>query len=704
MYPDVKLAGIDPLSHYIQHGVVDLRDPAAWFSTRYYLDTYQYDKGHKLGNFPSLLARDKIVELGGLAPVLPVSIAPTVQAAASATEQSSDDWAIDLVDQAMDKQFYASQLGGRSDVESYALHYLEEGWLQGLDPAPDFETSFYLAANADVSAAGINPFVHYLAEGRSEGRLGAQSQKIDVEAASSNNDDVRALISAEFSEEYYRSNNRDLPGDIRYLDHFVFEGWKQGRDPNPFFSVSGYLEMYPDVRASGMNPFQHFILAGRQEGRVAKQALGYRYEVIKNSVSITEKVAQYDKFVTKPRLSPPAKLQRLFGSFERSQGKKIYLSVSHDDYTKNFGGVQLVLMRESMKLAEAGWDHIHLFPSSPSPVVDADGDVGRVGILVNGAMFGHFKTSDVTQALAGGSAGASQVAASVHSLLGHNVVAITALIGSLKPARTWFWIHDYASLCAGFTLMRNDVQFCSAPELGSAACQVCSYQDLRAVQSQAHSDFMDALKPTVVAPSAAALKVWKNGGGTTAKEPVILPHGELVALRGVNHKRVPKARAIRVGFLGLPSIHKGWGAFRELALQFQGDDRYEFHHLGKNEQEGLPIKFTEVVVSLSDLDAMSCAVRDQEIDVALIWSLWPETFCITAYEAIVGGAAVLTPSYSGNVADMVTSVGFGDVIESEEVLFEIFKTGVVSKMRQKKPREVHELQFGSMTADLIEGL
>lgn len=48
--------------------------------------------------------------------------------------------------------------------------FLEEGWRLAVNPSPDFDTARYLAENPDVAAAGVNPLVHYLLHGMTEGR------------------------------------------------------------------------------------------------------------------------------------------------------------------------------------------------------------------------------------------------------------------------------------------------------------------------------------------------------------------------------------------------------------------------------------------------------------------------------------------------------------------------------------------------------
>lgn len=54
-------------------------------------------------------------------------------------------------------------------------------------------------------------------------------------------------------------------GDL--VAHYAKAGWREGRDPAPWFSATGYLERYPDVAAGGGDPFLHYLLMGAREGR-----------------------------------------------------------------------------------------------------------------------------------------------------------------------------------------------------------------------------------------------------------------------------------------------------------------------------------------------------------------------------------------------------------------------------------------------------
>lgn len=90
----------------------------------------------------------------------------------------------------------------------------------------------------------------------------------------------------EFDAEFYRLGKRfaDSQRDKELFLHFVISGWIDGLDPNPFFSVHAYLAHNEDVRASGMNPFVHFIKFGRAEGRTA--FLSSWQEDIKNPIPV----------------------------------------------------------------------------------------------------------------------------------------------------------------------------------------------------------------------------------------------------------------------------------------------------------------------------------------------------------------------------------------------------------------------------------
>ena len=78
------------------------------------------------------------------------------------------------------------------------------------------------------------------------------------------------------------------------------------------------------------------------------------------------------------------------------------------------------------------------------------------------------------------------------------------LAGVLRPAHAVFWLHDYAALCEGFNLLRNDVAYCGAPPVGSTACRICVYGAERAAYLAAMGRLFAAVGFHVLAPSRVA--------------------------------------------------------------------------------------------------------------------------------------------------------------------------------------------------------
>lgn len=86
--------------------------------------------------------------------------------------------------------------------------------------------------------------------------LGVRSAK-DVEAD---------VIAPYFDRVYYLDAYPDVRDQgVDPLRHFVSVGWKEGRDPCPWFSTRHYVDLHPDV--DGHNPFLHYVRYGRGERR-----------------------------------------------------------------------------------------------------------------------------------------------------------------------------------------------------------------------------------------------------------------------------------------------------------------------------------------------------------------------------------------------------------------------------------------------------
>ncbi len=116
--------------------------------------------------------------------------------------------------------------------------------------AAGFNAAYYMAANPDVAAAGIDPLTHYSGNGWKEGRN----------------------PSAFFNTAFYLAKNPDVAAaGIDPLMHYESVGWKEGREAGTGtaggFDTLTYLKLNTDVAAAGLNPLDHYMVTGVKEGR-----------------------------------------------------------------------------------------------------------------------------------------------------------------------------------------------------------------------------------------------------------------------------------------------------------------------------------------------------------------------------------------------------------------------------------------------------
>ena len=506
-------------------------------------------------------------------------------------------------------------------------------------------------------------------------------------------DDV-ATIAAAFDADFYRARNPDIEeAGLDPLQHFLNGGWREGRDPTPDFSVRAYLDANEDVALLGLNPFLHWLTHGRDEGRPLKLDLGFRHAILHRAVRLEDRIE-----LERGHDLPGGSAAKLNAAL-KSLGTRLFITVSHDAYVDRVGGVQLCIQREAAAAAQDGWSRLHLYPAIPALVTDFESVDPVVGLIVDGQKKGLFSAALVAEVLAK-RAPPAQVRFAVHSFLGHSIEAVSTVLEAAGARQGFLWLHDQSSLCAGYTLLRNDVAFCGAPPITSMACDVCIYGLRRRVQVAEHAAFLERFDVTVLSPSQAQLDLWRHGAPYRAAAQVH-PHAALVAAGAA---APVSAGPLKLAFLGFAADHKGWPIFESLARDFEGDGRYAFLHLGGGAPE--PGPWTTVAVSPDGKDgpAMIDAVRDLSIDVALILSICPETFSFTAHEAVAGGAAVVALADSGAVARLAADPALGRVARDEDDLRDMLGSGGIAALARGLRRpQLFDLAYSRVTADFLPG-
>ena len=507
-----------------------------------------------------------------------------------------------------------------------------------------------------------------------------------------------ALVADAMDPDWYRAMNPDVAAaGADPVDHFLRHGWREGRDPVAAFSVRDYLELYPDIAEAGINPFLHWLKAGKAEGRLPRREVG---RAARAAALLEPLQVRLDRAAARwPRVRPASRddLVRRLTALGPALSD-LHLTVSHDDAFRNVGGLQLCVQREHAAFARQGVTGLHLHPVDTWSTLRQDGG-GPLGLALGGEVLGIWSAGDLAAALALVLPADGRRSFALHSLLGHDPAAIEAVLRAGGFRRGVFWLHDFASLCAGVHLMRDDLADCGAPPPASAACGVCLYGPRRDLHAAGHRRLFEAFDLTVLSPSQSALDLWRRASDLGDVSARVLPHATL----GGPAKNVPASPApdgvLRVAFLGAPVPHKGWEVFCDLVQRFAGDPRYAFLQFGSQGAGYAGMGFVEASVSAATPHAMRDALAREGVDVALTWSLCAETFGFTALEAAAAGAAVLTGPDSGNIAAQVSAGLGGRVLADEAALVSAFETGeVLSLSRSARSADVRDLVFSELTA------
>ncbi|MCA8883422.1 MAG: glycosyltransferase [Rhodobacteraceae bacterium] len=259
---DVVKSGVDLFAHYMIDGWREGRDPCDWFSTRFYLEN---NADIRAANFNPFVHYIRSGRDEGR-PCRPEATSPEPKTFIEDIPHR------DLLEEQFDADYYLKKNKDVADQQVDPFeHYMEFGWREGRDPSPQFSTHFYLRNNADIRAAGLNPFLHYVLHGRKEKRPGRQvSHWTEIAGLRNLSAADRDALQAAFDGKFYLEEYADVAeGDADPFSHFMIYGWREGRDPSPYFSTQFYLDNNADIRSSGVNPFVHYILHGESEGRQA---------------------------------------------------------------------------------------------------------------------------------------------------------------------------------------------------------------------------------------------------------------------------------------------------------------------------------------------------------------------------------------------------------------------------------------------------
>ena len=346
------------------------------------------------------------------------------------------------------------------------------------------------------------------------------------------------------------------------------------------------------------------------------------------------------------------------------------LCFTRADYRQSASGIEKYLTEEVELLAGAGLSAVCVFLFRTRRSRKADAWLSRYwGVVAAGKWRGFIPAAKLADWLAawGGTAG-GLLEIQLHHVQDYPLDLLADFLAAV-PAPVRLYVHDYHAVCGQYNLLRNDREFCGPTAPSADKCAGCrSWND---AYYPAMRTFLESLRGRldVLAPSAAAARVFSGAYPEWAGQVRVVPHWRSAA----SASAAPGAAAgetLKIGFVGAPSAAKGWDVFVRLSQRSELRRMpIECFHFGQPASDGhSPVRNVPISFVRDGRGAMTAALRGAGVDVVVLWSLWPETYCYVLYECLQAGAMVLTHPDSGNVADKVRRSGVGLVLSDERAL------------------------------------
>ena len=291
----------------------------------------------------------------------------------------------------------------------------------------------------------------------------------------------------------------------------------------------------------------------------------------------------------------------------------------------------------------------------------------------------------------------------IHHLMNFPHAFFNALVK--WPGQKIFTIHDYYGVCPQYHLMNYEQTYCGVPE--AHECDRCAQKLFGTGYStiaEQRREFQRLVDSTAVllAPSHAALSVFRKAISVPDEKTTVIPHplvsyaydprtkhtfsppsvtspstpvavdaahtsqpGEsslddsVVTTSARDQDQLIKEARLRVAFIGYYSPHKGTALLQEIITECSKDP-IAFIALG---DIAYRVGASENVVSTGryNREEITDLIQRYSVDVVVVTSLWPETFCYTLSEAWMAGVPVVVGPL-GAQAERVAETGAGVIV------------------------------------------
>lgn len=263
-------------------------------------------------------------------------------------------------------------------------------------------------------------------------------------------------------------------------------------------------------------------------------------------------------------------------------------------------------------------------------------------------------------------------------LLNHDVSVIKEIIKNMDIP-VYLFVHDYYIICNNPKLIDSNNYFCQISSPKIEKCAQCANCNNGITHYKIMNDFLKDINKnlkSVIVPSEFVKKAVINIYPFFENKIIVRNH----LVMSENKYDRNKNQKIRIAFVGNQSEAKGFGIWKKLVSLLKDNQRFELYYFGTGKECLENVNNIYVSTAESGSDAMIKAICSKNIDIALLWTNWPETYNYVYYELSNNDVYILTNNISGNIHDEVLKNQNGMIFESVDDLYRYVQSSEIERV------------------------
>lgn len=353
--------------------------------------------------------------------------------------------------------------------------------------------------------------------------------------------------------------------------------------------------------------------------------------------------------------------------------QQFVISLSFGNYLKSDGGVDKAISEQNKMFNEANISYLQIAPIGLENKLCIFGKYnGKLYTLVqDGKYCGVFDEYGIGIYLDETSVKSRLIAIFLHHMKKFDMEFLMQIISNTKIP-VYFFLHDYYSICEHPNLLRNKNKFCGVNKKDAEQCRGCIYADELVKHYNNTKKILNSAKELyVISPSEICLQIWRKTYGEfiDLSKCLIFPHQKLYG----SYDKFPQlCGKIKIGFIGKYGGNKGRYEWEKIVNYINEKGLpYEMYYFGISDLKLKNVKRVAVKVTSDKPYMMIDMMRKMQINCAFLWSICPETYSYTYFEAFASNAYIITNQDSGNIAAMVAHYNNGRICKNINEFIEL---------------------------------